>query len=403
MKRKIAAFLIFVLSVSLLGGCGGTSEVENETLGSSSADSSMDNSDNSLSDNTSEAFGETVRAESSELSEYLSKEKVIAYEVETVDKEKTPKRVYFFENGKVTILTGSAFGKTMGDFSKMTDEEIWIEFETVKETYKESYLSDTKMDDLDRYLLEYYCKQEDRSYANFHSYEDFQLAPVILEAVRGKTYAEVAGIEPIEVTGSGALNWGDSLGYTAEVCLSSYWNFQYLESQYEFAPLGEYTEEEEKFWSDSDWKEDETVTFSGAIFEDAIAHYKNAIATIENLKTKIKYHGPFYELPFSFVIETDASGNIVANEKLVFPTLEDKLGEAPSTFYEYIKFANVEGADRPIYDTTYHCMGLGKGEAIFCSRDVLTLDTVDSENVLIDLSTDEINELFKEEVTARYE
>lgn len=71
--------------------------------------------------------------------------------------------------------------------------------------------------------------------------------------------------------------------------------------------------------------------------------------------------------------------------------------------YEYIKFANVEGADRAIYDTTYHCMGLGKGETIFCSRDVLTLDTVDSENVLIDLSKDEINEIYKEEVMARYE
>lgn len=375
MKRKVAALLTLALMITMLAGCGGSSKSEN------------------ANDSSSGIFNENTSSKSNTLSDYLSKEKVIAYEVDTVDKSETPDNIYFFQDGKLTIIPGREFGLTMGDFAKMTDKEIWKEYKNVKEAYKETYLTDTKMDDLDRYLLKAFCEQENSTYANISSYEELQLAPVILEAVRGKTYAEVAGIEPVEVTGSDALNWGDSLAYTAEVCLTSYWNFS----------SGDYGEEV-RFWDKSDWKkEDGTITFSGDFFEDAITHYKNAIKTIEKLKADIGYHGPFFDMPFSFVIETDATGNKVANEKLVYPTLEDKLGSAPTTYYQCIKFANVEGADRQIYDTTYNCFGLGSGGSIFCTRDSMTLDTVDSKKVLIDLSTDEINELFKEEVTARYE
>ena len=364
MKRKLAILFTLVVSITLLGGCGDSSEA--------------DTSDGSKKAKT--------------LSEYLSKEKTIAYKIDTADKSETPDNIYFFEDGKVTIIPGREFGLTMGDFAKMTDKEIWKEYKSVRETYKKTYLTDSKKDDLDRYLLRAFCEQEDSGYGNINSYEELQLVPVVLEAVRGKTYSEVAGIEPVEVTGSKALNYSDSLAYTAEICLISYWNFS----------SGDYGEEV-RFWDNSDWrKKDGTITFSGDFFEDAITHYKNAIAAIEKLKADIKYHGPFLDIPFSFVIETDSTGNNVANERLMYPTLEDKLGEAPSTYYQYLKFANVEGAERQIYDTTYHCFGLGSGEAILCTRDSMTLDTVDSKNVLIDLSTDEMNELFKKEVTARY-
>lgn len=43
------------------------------------------------------------------------------------------------------------------------------------------------------------------------------------------------------------------------------------------------------------------------------------------------------------------------------------------------------------------------GSGRFCTRETMETDTIDSKNVLIDLSNDEINELFREEVMARYE
>lgn len=68
------------------------------------------------------------------LSSKLSKDKVIAYQVSSVDKAKTPSNIYFFEKGKLTILPGSAFDMTMGDFSQMTDKEIWKTYEKVRES-----------------------------------------------------------------------------------------------------------------------------------------------------------------------------------------------------------------------------------------------------------------------------
>lgn len=380
MKKKITALLVLALIVSLLGGCGGSSQTEKGTANNSSG------------------------KKSKVLSEYLSKEKVIAYQVGEMDKAKTPDKIYFFEDGKLTIIPGKEFGLTMGDFAKMTDKEIWKEYESVREKYKEGYLTDGRMDELDRYLLEAYTKEEKRSFVNFSSFEELKQAPVILEAVRGKTYAQVREIDPSEVTNSSDLSWGDDLAYTAEVCLKSFWNYQFVIDEnggQTLEPLGDFTEED-LFWRDRLWGESkDNVTFSGEVFEAAVAQYKKAIEKIEKLQKEIKYHGPFYDLPFTFVVETDPSGNNVANEKLVYPTLADNLGEPPADASAYIQFGNAEGADVQIYDTTYSCLGLSTGD-VFCSRAPLKLDTVKSKKVSIDLSKDEINELFEEEVSSRY-
>lgn len=53
-----------------------------------------------------------------------------------------------------------------------------------------------------------------------------------------------------------------------------------------------------------------------------------------------------------------------------------------------------------IYDTEYSCISLEKRS--FWIRQNITMDAVDSENVLVDLSDSELNELFKDEVSSRY-
>ena len=397
MKRRITTLLTIALASSLLlGGCGGSSDTET--------------TNNDSGNSSGEFLSEVTSSKSTTLSECLSSEKVIGYEVDSVDKAETPDNIYFFENGKLTIIPGGQFGLTMGEFAQMTDDEIWGEYEAKRETYSETYLTDMKLQDQYNYLLNTFYKQEQRTYRNYNYFDEVQFMPAILEAVRGKTYSQAEKIYIGEITGSD--DYSNGLGEVARTALTSYWNFQYIRVDVEdvfshvddtFTPLGNYTEEDDKFWDNSEFLENDIGTFSGALFEDAITNYKNTLATIESMKEDIKYCGPFFDMPFSFVIETDSTGNNIGNEKLVYPTLEDKIGIVPTTYYQYLKFANVDSIERQIYDTSYYCFGLGSGESIFCTRNYMTLDTVDSANILIDLSKDEMNELFKEEVTARYE
>lgn len=138
--------------------------------------------------------------------------------------------------------------------------------------------------------------------------------------------------------------------------------------------------------------------FYSKIILSRIKHKKRG-----NAMKRFSCAGPFFDLPFSFVIKTDASGNNVQEEKMVYPTLSYTVGgTVPNVFYDSITFANVEGADKQVYDTTYNCFGLGTGSSVFCTRDSMSLDTVDSKNVMVDSSSDEVNKLFKKEVTARY-
>ena len=88
MKKRFLSVLTIVLSaILLLAGCGGSA--------------------NNM------------------LSKRLSEEKIIAYKVESVDKEETPEEIFFFDKGKVSVMEGSLLGLTMGDYAKMSDREIW--------------------------------------------------------------------------------------------------------------------------------------------------------------------------------------------------------------------------------------------------------------------------------------
>ena len=103
------------------------------------------------------------------------------------------------------------------------------------------------------------------------------------------------------------------------------------------------------------------------------------------------------------MVETDKSGNKVQCEALIYPTLVYHLeGEAPSKSYDSLEFVLGLTRQENIYDTTYNCIAL-KGSGSFMTREVMDIDTLDSENILVDMTSEEKNELFREEVTARYE
>jgi hypothetical protein len=87
MKRKVAMLLTLAFSVTLLGGCGGSS-------GKATTPKSIVD----------------------------SKERTIAYVTEHYEKDSRPKEVIVFENGVATLYDTGDY--TMGDFAQMTDDEV---------------------------------------------------------------------------------------------------------------------------------------------------------------------------------------------------------------------------------------------------------------------------------------
>ena len=154
-------------------------------------------------------------------------------------------------------------------------------------------------------------------------------------------------------------------------------------------------------------QQEEAESYLIAVSENRIALIN---ADIEPLKEKINAIStsdcavPFADIDFKFIIETDKSGNKVASEYMIYPTLDYEMGkEIPHTLYDKLSFAQGLTRDEVIYDSTYNCIATTGGGS-FMTREKMDIDvTLDSEYVLIDLSDDELNELFKEEITARYE
>lgn len=108
-------------------------------------------------------------------------------------------------------------------------------------------------------------------------------------------------------------------------------------------------------------------------------------------------------MPILFVVETDSSGNEVMSESLFYPTLEYYLTDKmPSPYYDSLDFVLGLTRQETIYDTSYNCIAL-KGSGGFLTREVMDIDSLDSKNILIDLSSDEKKELFKDEIMSRYE
>lgn len=362
MKRKLATLLVLALSAGLLGGCGGNGS----DTGAETKTETTDNGSNGFTNEKSNA-----------LSEVLNKEKVIAYTVSSVDKAKTPNNVYFFEDGKVTIIPGEEFALTMGDFAKLSDDEIWEQLDTVKASYAENY------------------RTEKLSESTFQKEIE-----TIESQIEGDNWEKAAFESCINGT------W-ESMGYEEFVYAflannSQEWGLDIVSIENKFLEVMN-TKGEENL-KGSDILTTEEIAFISSWYDTQITEATAELETLQNQLDTLECKGPFYDLPFEFVVTTDSSGNNVQKESFVYPTLEYSCdGEVPDKFYYALDFANVEGAEKQIYDTTYHCMGLGKGEAIFCTREYIALDTVKSKEIQIDLSNDELNELFKEEVMSRYE
>lgn len=353
MKRKIVTLLTIALSVTLLGGCGGNSETE-------------------TANNSSSGFlSEITSTKSTVLSECLSEEKVIAYEVDSVDKAETPDNIYFFNDGKVTIIPGGEFGLTMGDFAQMKDKEIWEQYETVKETYCEKYIA----------------KQAEDVQKRIDSINDE------IKHLKGSVVCSAGGAS--EIILEYAPEKIDTLQIAQVVMIGGEVEDEVIESLYEEIRT---MSQEVDVQNEEHWVFEEILMYCGEI-DNKQAELDNLLSSAEVLDCKI----PFSDLPFAFIVETDSSGNNVQSEALIYPTLNYAvLSEAPKQFYDPLFFAMGISHTQQIYDTTYNCIGTS-GSGSFCTRETLTFDTLDSKNILIDLSYDEINELFKEEVMARYE
>lgn len=346
MKKRIATLLTLALSTTLLlGGCGGSSDTETS---------------NNDSGNSSGGFlSNVISSKSDTLSEVLSTGKVIAYKVGSVDKAKTPDTLYFFDNGKVTIIPGKEFGLTMGDFAKMSDDEIWEKYQTVKETFREKYITQEKenlqinIDAMQEAVLEpkYNFVMDAAVYLPNELYENIFLGGEMSGEAIINAYNEVVSFAQ-----------QNGISRILEMC-----------EGYGIEEMEEIVEAEVKAYiEDGQW-------------------------FIDNIDDELLS----VELPFSFVVFTDSSGNNVASETMVYPDFYLDT-EKRTRGYTLTQLDFVLGSTRQeqIYDTTYNCIDL-RGNGIFLTRETMDIDTLDSKNVLIDLSDSEMKELFKDEVTSK--
>lgn len=346
MKRRIATLLTLALSTTLLlGGCGGSSDTEN--------------ANNDSGNSSGGVLNEVTSSKSDTLSGVLSTGKVIAYKVDLVDKAEIPDTLYFFDNGKVTIIRGEEFGLTMGDFAQMSDNEIYEKYQTVKEVCCENYIAQEKEEWQN-------AIEELQEIVNGTSEEMlYNKRDVIMLA---QEFADCMPKE-LESIWSGEEVSGEAIRNAYEEVVS-------IAQQNELFMILDMCE--------------------GYGIERAEAEAKVEIERLQSLIDSTDYELPFVELPFSFVVFTDSSGNNVESETMIHPEFSLSYG---TRTYTYNKLNFVLGLTRQeqIYDTTYNCIAL-QGSGSFLTRETMDIDTLDSKNVLIDLSSSEMNELFKDEV-----
>ena len=292
MKKKIVLLLAATMVMSLLAGCG------NSTKSTSTKTANTQTVDSEKSGNRKIAS----------ISQYLNKERVIFYDVSKMDKETIPSNIYFFDNGKLTVINGNEFGLSLGDLSKMKDDEIWKKYKDVRDSYKQNYLKQ---------------KEQER--------QDI--------------------INKIQQT--------------------------------------------------MDAADDKTDNCKHEIFGRDLTF--NELTTLRDDAKAYVFKGPFYDLPFSIIVQSDASGNNVKTEQIAYHVPNDECRNfkndkhndnvyAPN--YSSIEFNNtVEGSDVKIYNTTYNCMALSNGKAL-CTRTALIFDTIDCKDVLVDLKQEQIQALF---------
>ncbi len=123
---------------------------------------------------------------------------------------------------------------------------------------------------------------------------------------------------------------------------------------------------------------------SDEICESIFAHqgqyYTAAISAIKELGEAVKlkretlsYKGPFFDVAFAFVVETDSSGNNVQSESLVHTTLKDSYEvESISQYYDSLTLALGLTSEYQIYDSTYTGIATSGSGKVLYERDIGT-------------------------------
>lgn len=325
-EEKIVSALLVTLSTMMLFGCGTKGTVTTEN-------------------------GETVNVEISEkkvakadtVSEFFGNGKHYACLVRGVVKDTTPIELYFFEDGKVTILPGEVYGCTLGELAQMSDDEIWAKYQDARESYKTIYLEKKAQGSL-----------------NGKSTEEIQQALDVLSQINGKSFVE------LEESGQGDL---------IELYNNTVWST--LNDLNISIPEGNY---------------DEPLNATDAI---------NSLSA--RLNGGLQYNGPFYDQPIKFLIETDASGNATESEGIWMPSSSEYYDENGN----YVAHAGIDnvyifevarggvGEEQQIYARTYFCYKGANGN-YFCTTETIQLDDPKSKNCLVDPSAEEKNALFND-------
>lgn len=129
LRKIIALFLVLALSVSLLTGCGGKKD-------SADSDPAESNADISTSGKKHAGTAEDPYP----LTDALLKYRIWYDTGTTFAKDSKVKNVYVFDNDMVRRYSMNDLGVTytLGDFSRMTDEEIVAALESAYQTYAEN-------------------------------------------------------------------------------------------------------------------------------------------------------------------------------------------------------------------------------------------------------------------------
>lgn len=331
MKRRIVMSLCLAACMGMLFGCGR----EDAPGGAEEAMAPVEDAGDGPSSQASEEETET-----STVSEYLGSGRKILYGIYDIplDKENKPAEIYFFEDGRITPVDGHEFGLTMGELSRMADDEIWAAMEEYAES-RESNLSGALA----------------QSGENRLKY--------------GIMYLE---------DGADRLEPGD---YAKSILCYAY-------ESGAFPELPAYTTGE---MTDELWEE-WASTFPGGT-EKVREAGEELYARIEESLPGIK--GMFCGLPAVFIVETDASGNSVEGEAVAYP-------QPGSIYGSVSKFLLGEkGGTGQVYDSSYSWYGCGEAGQIsyICIRDnvEMVFDGTDNENVSVDIPLNKqgLAELFK--------
>lgn len=325
MKRKIVMTLCVVACTGMLFGCGQKEAMNRLEEAASAMETAEDNDAVSDSQNlmTEQEEGDSQETMTSPISEYLGNGRKILYRsVQGMPDKKSVPYLYFFEDGKVTYMEQRDLGLSMGELSQMTDEAIW---EKMEEFYEMKYASlSDRLDQL----------------------EENKLKAGIMYMVLNEEEQDISGFAKDMVI--------QMYMHNSDVDLPAY------STADDTTP--EYWEE----WAN---------TFSGGqeeikkVGEEVCSQMKSYMPEVKDLGRGI---------PVAFIVETDATGNNVEDEGIVWMDVNGKA-------YKKIVIKG-KGTIGNIYDSAYVCYPADSSDTI-CVRDdtEIIFDGTDSDKVYVDV------------------